>query len=183
ARSAANPQPRSRRTVPDSAVFGSSPPGLQASSQPAWRRRYPRVVGTLGRVSSLATAPRRATTEPTGETPTTRIRGVGVTVDAVLGAFLTAGFGLVVFVATGGTALGPNTWVQIALLVIGVGCATALVLRRASAPTAHAATTVALFAALAVLSYLSITWSVQPATSWLEADRTLSYLAAFGAAV
>jgi hypothetical protein len=134
-------------------------------------------------VSSLATAPRRATTEPTGETPTTRIRGVGVTVDAVLATFLTAGFALVVFVATGGTGLGPNTWVQIALLVIGVGCGTALVLRRASAPTAHAATAVALFAALAALTYLSIAWSVQPATSWLEANRTLSYLAAFGAAV
>ncbi len=141
------------------------------------------MVGTLGGVSSLATAPRRATTEPTGETPTTRIRGVGVTIDAALAALLTAGFGLVVFVATGGTDLGPNTWVQIALLVIGVGCATALVLRRASLPTAHAATAVALFAALAALSYLSIAWSVQPATSWLEADRTLSYLAAFGAAM
>lgn len=134
-------------------------------------------------MSSLATAPRRATTEPTGETPTTRIRGVGVTVDAVLATFLTAGFALVVFVATGGTGLSPNTWVQIALLVIGVGCATALVLRRASAPTGHAATAVALFAALAALTYLSIPWSVQPATSWLEANRTLSYLAAFGAAV
>ena len=86
------------------------------------------MVGTLGGVSSLATAPRRATTEPTGETPTTRIRGVGVTVDAALAAVLTAGFGLIVFVATGGTDLAPNTWVQIALLAVGVGCATALVL-------------------------------------------------------
>ena len=98
------------------------------------------MVGTLGRVSSLATAPRRATTEPTGETPTTRIRGVGVTVEAALAAFITAGFGLVVFVATGGTDLGPNTWVQIALLVVGVGQAAALVLlpgsrRPAAVPT------------------------------------------------
>jgi O-Antigen ligase len=141
------------------------------------------VVGTLGGVSSLATAPRRATTEPTGETPTTRIRGVGMSVDAALGAFLTAGFGLVVFVATGGTELGANTWVQIALLVVGVGCAAALVLLRAPRLPAHGVAVVALFAALAALSYLSIAWSVQPATSWLEADRTLSYLAAFGAAV
>jgi O-Antigen ligase len=141
------------------------------------------VVGTLGRVSSLATAPRRATTEPTGETPTTRIRGVGVTADAVLATFLTVGFGLFVFVATGGTALGPNTWVQIALLVIGVGLAAALVILRASRPPARGMVALALFAALAVLSYLSIAWSVQPDTSWLEADRTLSYLAAFGGAV
>jgi hypothetical protein len=141
------------------------------------------VVGTLGRVSSLATAPRRATTEPTGETPTTRIRGVGVTVDAAIAGLLTVGFGLVVFVATGGTDLGPNTWVQIALLVIGVGCATALVLRRTPGQTGPGVAVVALFAALAALTYLSIAWSVQPASSWVEANRTLSYLAAFGAAV
>ena len=42
---------------------------------------------------------------------------------------------------------------------------------------------VGLFAALAALTYLSIAWSVQPADSWVEANRTLSYLAAFGAAV
>jgi hypothetical protein len=141
------------------------------------------VVGTLGRVSSLATAPRRATTEPTGETPATRIRGVGVSLDAALAALLTAGFGLVVFVATGGTDLSANTWVQIGLLVIGVGCASALVLPRAPRRPAHGIASLALFAALAALSYLSIAWSVQPATSWLEADRTLSYLAAFGAAL
>ncbi|MGN6872942.1 MAG: O-antigen ligase family protein [Solirubrobacteraceae bacterium] len=134
-------------------------------------------------MSSLATAPRRATTEPTGERPTTRIRGVGVTVDAAFAALLTVGFGLVVFVATGGTNLGPNTWVQIALLVIGVGCVTALLLRRGPRQPGPAVAVVALFAALAALTYLSIAWSVQPATSWLEADRTLSYLAAFGAAV
>ena len=40
-----------------------------------------------------------------------------------------------------------------------------------------------LFAALAALTYLSISWSVQPANSWVEANRTLAYLAAFGAAV
>jgi hypothetical protein len=141
------------------------------------------VVGTLGRVSSLATAPRRATTEPTGEAPTTRIRGVGVTIDAVLATLLTVGFGLVVFLATGGTSLGPNTWVQIALLVIGVAGAAAFMLLRASRPPAQGIAALALFAALAVLSYLSIAWSVQPATSWLEADRTLSYLAAFAAAM
>jgi hypothetical protein len=134
-------------------------------------------------VSSLATAPRRATTEPTGETPTTRIRGVGVTVDAAIAALLTVGFGLVVFVATGGTDLGPNTWVQIGLLVVGVGCATAAVLRRTPRRPVPGLAGVALFAALAALTYLSIAWSVQPATSWLEANRTLSYLAAFGAAV
>jgi hypothetical protein len=40
-----------------------------------------------------------------------------------------------------------------------------------------------LFAALAALTYASIAWSVRPDLSWLEANRTVSYLAAFGAAL
>jgi hypothetical protein len=134
------------------------------------------------RVSSLATAPRRATPEPTEETPVSRTRVIGVPVDAALGALLAAAFGVVVFVATGGTDLGPNTWVQIALLLAAVACAAALVLVRAPRRPAHGLAAVALFGVLAALTYLSIAWSVQPATSWLEADRTLSYLAAFAAA-
>ncbi len=39
------------------------------------------------------------------------------------------------------------------------------------------------FAALVAFTYASIVWSVQPAASWLEANRALSYLAAFGAAI
>ena len=111
-----------------------------------------------------------------------RTRVIGVPVDAALGALLAAVFGVVVFVATGGTDLGPNTWVQVALLLAGVACAAALVLVRAPRRPAHGAAAVALFGALAALTYLSIAWSVQPATSWLEANRTLSYLAAFAAA-
>jgi hypothetical protein len=112
----------------------------------------------------------------------TRIGGLGVTADAALAALLAVGFGLVVFVATGGTDLGPNTWVQIALLALGAASVVALALRRAAPATSHAYAAVALFAALAALTYLSIAWSVQPATSWVEANRTLSYLAAFVAA-
>ena len=86
------------------------------------------------------------------------------------------------FVATGGTDLGPNTWVQIALLAVGATGVVVIALRRTAPVSAHAIATVALFAALAALTYLSIAWSVQPATSWVEANRTLSYLAAFAAA-
>jgi hypothetical protein len=41
---------------------------------------------------------------------------------------------------------------------------------------------VLLFGGLAALTYASVSWSVQPANSWLEANRTLSYLGAFAAA-
>ena len=50
-----------------------------------------------------------------------RLRRAGVSTDVAVGALLAAGFALVVFVATGGTDLGPNTWVQIALLVVARG--------------------------------------------------------------
>ena len=111
-----------------------------------------------------------------------RLRRAGVTTDVAIGALLALGFALVVFVATGGTDLGPNTWVQIALLIIAAGCVVALLLVRPHTRIEGAAA-LGLFAALAALTYLSIAWSVQPATSWTEANRTLSYLAGFGAAV
>jgi O-Antigen ligase len=107
---------------------------------------------------------------------------VAATVDVVLGTLLAAGFAAVVFVATGGTDLGPNTWIQIGLLVFAAGCALALLLDGPRGRV-EGALALALFAALAALTYASIAWSVQPATSWTEANRTLSYLAAFAGAV
>ena len=133
-------------------------------------------------VSTLATAPTRGTPEPAGEVPSSGARRLGLTADLVVGVALATGFGLIVFAATGGTELAPNTWVQIALIAIGAACGLAVILLGARG-RAWGAVTVALFAALAALTYASIAWSVQPANSWVEANRTLSYLAAFGAAV
>jgi O-antigen ligase len=89
---------------------------------------------------------------------------------------------LISFLATGGTDLAPNTWVQVALVAIGALAATAVVIRGASG-RAWGAGTLLLFAAFAALTYASIAWSVQPASSWLEGNRTLSYLAVFGIAL
>ena len=133
-------------------------------------------------VSTLATAPPRATPEPAGAAPRSGARRVGLITDLVLGVALATGFCVIVFAATGGTDLGPTTWVEIVLTAIGAACALAVVLLGARGP-AWGVVAVGLFAALAALTYLSIAWSVQPADSWVEANRTLSYLAAFGAAV
>jgi hypothetical protein len=133
-------------------------------------------------VSTLATAPSRATPEPAGAAPRSGARRVGLITDLVLGVALATGFCVIVFAATGGTDLGPTTWVEIVLTAIGAACALAVVLLGARGP-AWGVVVVGLFAALAALTYLSIAWSVQPADSWVEANRTLSYLAAFGAAV
>jgi hypothetical protein len=133
-------------------------------------------------VSSLATASERATTDPPEATPASRFRGLGVSSDAALAALLAVGFGLLVFVATGGTDVGPNTWVQIALIAVCAGLTVAALLVPRSRLPKYATAALVLFAALAALTYLSIAWSVQPAFSWTEANRTLSYLAAFAAA-
>jgi hypothetical protein len=139
-------------------------------------------VATLAGVSSLATAANSATSEPAGATPWSRARRLGVTADGALAALVAAGFAAIVFVANGGTDLAPNTWVEILLVLVGAASALAIVLRSATG-RAWGGATVILFGVLAALTFASIAWSVQPADSWVEGGRTLSYLAAFGAAV
>ncbi|MGI8904293.1 MAG: hypothetical protein ACR2IP_11705 [Solirubrobacteraceae bacterium] len=129
-----------------------------------------------------------------------------VSADLILGCALAAGLALVAFLTAGGVELAPNTWVEMALSAIGATLLGTSVLRtgvgtpagalppqtraadgEASAPRmafgpAAGSVTLLLLAALAVLTYASISWSAQPATSWLEANRTLSYLAGFAGA-
>ena len=133
------------------------------------------MVDTLATVSSLATAPQRATTDPAEATPESRPRRFGVSLDVAVAVLRGAGLATILFLATGGSDLGPNTWVEMVLLAAGAGTAVAVALLAPGRPGWGFAT-VALFAALAALTYLSIAWSVQPATSWVEANRTLAYL-------
>jgi hypothetical protein len=89
---------------------------------------------------------------------------------------------LLAFLTTGGVALGPNTWVEIVLTTIGAALLAAVALVGARG-RAWGGATLLLFVALSALTFASIAWSVQPANSWVEANRTLSYLAAFAAAM
>jgi tetratricopeptide (TPR) repeat protein len=100
----------------------------------------------------------------------------------LVGATLAAALTLVAFLTTGGTDLGPNTSVEIAVSLIGAMCAIGVVVWGAPG-RAWGGVTLLLFAALAAMTFASIAWSVQPDNSWEEANRTLSYLAAFGAAI
>ncbi len=90
---------------------------------------------------------------------------------------------LLAFVAQGGVALGPNTFMQV-ILVAGGGLLGAAALavphRLAPAGLLHGGRTLGLFGILTLLTALSIAWSLDASSSWLEANRTLSYLAAFG---
>jgi hypothetical protein len=102
--------------------------------------------------------------------------------DLILGSVLALGLFLIGVLAAGGTELTANTWVQVVLVVLAVGLGMAWLLKGATGPRWGAGALLAV-AALAALTYASIAWSVQPATSWLEANRTLSYFGAFVAAV
>lgn len=103
------------------------------------------------------------------------------TPDVPAGILMAAVLVAAAFLAGGATDLGANTTVQVGLLVIAAGGMVA-VLGLGARGRAWGAPALALFAALAALTYASIAWSIDPGTSWLEANRTLSYLAAFAAA-
>jgi hypothetical protein len=142
----------------------------------------PERVATLGAVSSLATASAAAESRPERTTASRRLQRLPLTGDALLGLVLAGALALLAFLTTGGTDLAPNTWVQVALTTTAAALAGAVAVIGARA-RAWGAVTLLLFAGLAALTYASIAWSVQPGTSWLEANRTLSYLAAFAAAL
>lgn len=102
--------------------------------------------------------------------------------DIVLGVALAAGLCIATFVTGGGTALAPNTWTEIVLILV---CAVLLVFSalRASAARGSASVALLLFALLAAFTAGSIAWSVQPADSWVDASRTVAYLAVFAGAM
>jgi O-antigen ligase len=146
---------------------------------PFRRRDEASTVATLAAVSSLATAPDRAAPGGPRAARNAAARVVRARPNEASALALAAGLVLIVFVTTGGTNLAPNTWTQIVLTLLGAAAAISLVIfgapgRRFGVPA------FVLFAALAALTALSIAWSVQPDASWLEANRTLSYLAVFG---
>jgi len=98
------------------------------------------------------------------------------------GVGLGVALAVIAFIGEGGGEVGPNTGVQIALIVAGaLVVAAALLFGHRGA--LYGASAVAVFAAFAALTALSVTWSVAPDLSWLEADRTLAYLAVFAGAV
>jgi hypothetical protein len=84
------------------------------------------------------------------------------------------------FVADGGLRLERTTYVEIVLMLLGAGlCAAALLVPRARVARLHGGLTLTAVALLAAYTAVSITWSLAPSDSWIEANRTFSYLAAF----
>ena len=102
--------------------------------------------------------------------------------ELLFGAALAAALIAVGLRAGGGLALNPTTKVEATLDVVG-GVLAALAVLAVSTRRWWGGITIGLFAVLAGLTALSITWSIQPSDSWLEANRTFSYLLVFAGAV
>ena len=104
-------------------------------------------------------------------------------VDAALTAGVAAILAAVAFAAEGGLLLGRTTKVELVLLAgsgLTVAAATLATPRRGPLCGLTAA---GAFLALALFTVASIAWAAQPADAWVEANRTLTYVAVFAAAL
>jgi O-antigen ligase/polysaccharide polymerase Wzy-like membrane protein len=137
---------------------------------------------TLAGVSSVAPAPSRAAPGEDRATQPRRALRARVSTDAAVGLAIAGALALDAFVTAGGVDLGSNTWAEIVLTAIGVVLVIGALLYGARGRL-WGGTTLLLFAAVTGLTAFSIAWSVQPDNSWLEANRTLSYAAAFAGAI
>ena len=138
-----------------------------------------------GSVSTLAAAPQGAA--PGDPAPLTPPADRERLPDALIGLCLTAGLLAVAFVTSGGV---DQTDRQRRATPGPRSCSPCSAPGRSSPSSCGGARgrawgggTVALMAALAALTALSIIWSVVPDTSWSAANQMLSYLAAFAGAV
>jgi hypothetical protein len=88
----------------------------------------------------------------------------------------------VAFGAAGGSELSRTTIVEV-LAVLAGGAIIAAAIAWGGAGRQYGATCIALFAALAALTALSVTWAEVPSLAYVETGRTLAYLAIFAGAV
>ena len=93
------------------------------------------------------------------------------------GALAGAAFG-----AAGGTQLGRTTVVEVLLVLLGGAVVAGAIVWGRRGPL-HGAVSLLLFAALAALTALSVTWAIVPELAYVESGRTLSYLVVFAAGV
>jgi hypothetical protein len=98
--------------------------------------------------------------------------------EVVLGGALAG----VAFGAAGGSELSRTTIVEVLTVLVG-GAVVAVAVAWSRPGRVNGVTSVALFGALAILTALSVTWAVVPSLAYVEAGRTLGYLAVFAAAV
>lgn len=105
-------------------------------------------------------------------------RWAGPATGLAVGALLTA----IAFAANGGLRLGETTTVEMALLLICGTLAAVAVLATPDRGRWWGMGAAGLFLLFAGWTMLSITWAVQPSDAWVEANRTLTYVAVFATA-
>lgn len=104
-------------------------------------------------------------------------------VDAALAIAVAAVLATVAFVGNGGLRIGPVTLVEVIAIVIGALLVAAAVLLVGFDARVHGGVALVGLAGLAAVTSLSIIWSLFPSDSWLEANRTVSYVAVFAAGI
>jgi MFS family permease len=88
----------------------------------------------------------------------------------------------VAFGAAGGTELSRTTIVEVLAVIAGALVVAAALLWGRRGPL-YGATSLVMFGFLALLTSLSVLWSIVPELSYIEAGRTLTYLVIFAAAI
>ncbi len=88
----------------------------------------------------------------------------------------------IAFGAAGGTELTRTTIVEVLAVLGGAAVVAAAVVWGRRGPL-YGATSLLCFALLALVTALSITWAIAPELAYIEAGRTLAYLAIFAAGV
>jgi tetratricopeptide (TPR) repeat protein len=121
---------------------------------------------------SVASAPRRAWSFPDASERTGSIAAL------ILGAALAG----IAFGAAGGTELSRTTITEV-LTVLAAGAVVAVAVAWGRRGPVYGATALSLFALLAFITALSITWAIVPELAYIEAGRTLTYLAVFAAGI
>jgi hypothetical protein len=86
----------------------------------------------------------------------------------------------IAFGAKGGTELTRTSLVEV-LMVLAGGVVVAAAVAWGRRGPVYGATALVLFALLAFVTALSVTWAIVPDLAYIEAGRTLAYLAAFAA--
>jgi hypothetical protein len=89
----------------------------------------------------------------------------------------------IAFTADGGFRLERTTWTEVGLILLGAVLVAAALVSRGVGGRLYGGAMLLGFAALSVFTALSIVWSLSPADSWLEANRTFAYLAVLAGAL
>jgi O-antigen ligase len=89
----------------------------------------------------------------------------------------------VAFMAEGGLNLGRLTTVEIALTIGSGLVAAAVILLTPSRGPGYGLWSLGLMLALSALTAISVVWSVQPDSSWQDADRMFAFSAFFGVSI